>query len=46
MIRKLDEISEKFFGKKYEHLDEKEKKIVNHLAKTFSKKNSCFKKYS
>lgn len=33
MIRKLDEISEKFFGKKYEHLDEKEKKIVNHLAK-------------
>jgi uncharacterized membrane protein len=32
MNKKVDELSEKFFGTKHEQLDEREKKVVHHLA--------------
>ena len=33
MIKKLDELSEKHFRKKYEQLGEREKKVAHHLNK-------------
>ena len=32
MIRKLDELSEKHFSKKYTQLGDREKKVAHHLA--------------
>ena len=46
MNQKVDEISEKIFRKKYEHLGEREKKVAHHLAERIHISRNVVKDYS